>query len=113
MKINGDKTTPGYISEKSEMQGRASKTSKTISDKSAKIVLTEDELALTGKKETATVPMRETDIGYTTSVDFDVREVPMLKQRIEMINNYILKNPLAALSAQANLNSESVASLLG
>lgn len=104
MKIYGDKTALGYTPDKNLTQGRLEKTPKTICDQ------TRDDLELTGK--TAPVALRETETGDTVSVDFDVREVPMIKQRLEIISNYFVRNPLEALTIQGNLNSESVAKLL-
>lgn len=110
MKISGDKSAPGYISEKNETQGRVSKNPKSASAKSAQVALTADELELTNKKAPALTPVRDT-VENATSVDFEVTE--MFKQELAAINNYIRSNPAEALSAQANLKSETVARLIG
>ncbi len=113
MKIFNDKTTPGYIPEKNETQGRISKSPKSGSEKNVQVVQTSDELELSSQKVPVMSTMRETDIGGSPSFEFDAGDVPMIKQKISFVNGYILNNPLEALSAQANLNSESVARLVG
>lgn len=112
MKIYGDKTTPGYIPEKNEPQGRISKTPKSDTDKNTQVAVSGDDLALTGKKVPVMNTTRETNIGSSSPVEFDVGEVPMMKQKLMFINESILNYPAEALSAQANLNSETVARLL-
>lgn len=111
VKINVDKTTPGNIPDRKEIQSRIAKTTKPASDKGAQIIQTRDDLKL--KVKTLPMAMGVTEVDDASSVEFDVREVPMIKQRLEIINNYFLRNPVEALSIQANLNSESVASMLG
>ena len=113
MKIYSDKTAPGYIPDKNEIQGRASKNPKSVSDKNAKVVLTGDELELTGKKVTDMSSARATGTGHTSSVEFDVSQVPMMQQKLAFVNNYIMNNPAEALTAQANMNPDTVARLIG
>lgn len=112
MKIYSDKTTPGYVPEKNETQSRISKTPKSAADMSDQVSVVGDDLELTSKKGAVMNTAREVKIGKSSSVEFDVGEVPMMKQKLMFINESILKYPAAALSAQANLNSETVASLL-
>lgn len=113
MKIYGDKATPGYVPEKNEAQGKISKTPKSDADKGVQHAMAGDDLELTSKKVPVMNATRETNIGSSSSLEFDVGEVPMIKQKLMFINESIINNPIAALSAQANLNSETVARLLG
>ncbi len=110
MKIFNESKTPGLISEKNETQGRVSK--KPVSDKSAPVVLKADELELTNKK-TPVGSMREVEIANAAAVEFDINDVPAIKLKLASLNNYLLNNPAAALSAQANLNTDVVAGLIG
>ena len=111
MKIFNETSAPGLISEKNESQGRVSK--KPASDKHEPVVLAADDLELTSKKAPAVNQMRDVEIANAAAVEFDVREVPMMKIKLASLNNYILNNTAEALSAQANLNAATVAGLIG
>lgn len=113
MKINNDAISPGLKSDKNESTGRVSKNVKSETDQTVQAFQTSDEVELTNKKMPAVNQMRETEIANTAAVEFDVSEVPMMKQRMQFINNYILNNPADALAAQARLNPGVVAGLIG
>ncbi len=111
MKIINDSISPGLMPEKNETQSRVSK--KPVSDKSAPIAPAADELELTGKKAPAVNQLREVETANADAVEFDINEVPMIKLKLAVLNNYILNNTSEALSAQANINAETVAGLIG
>jgi hypothetical protein len=113
MKIYGDKIASGYSSEKTEVSARISKDTKSDSEKTAQVALSGDELELTSKKAAVLNSVREANLDSATSVEFDVSQVPVMKQRLGIISNYMLSNPAEALSTQANLASETVARLIG
>lgn len=113
MKIIGEASTPGYIPEKSEAQSRVPKTSKMNVEQNVQVFRSADELDLSNRKVSVMRSIRESNIGDSSVVSFDVTQVPMMKQNLSVLNSYIMNNPIEALSAQANLNAENVARLIG
>lgn len=110
MKINVDRSSAGFAAEKYEKQ---SKTPQVSKPEVSAAFDTKDEVELTSKKAAILDDVRESNVGSSSSVSFDASQIPMLKQRLQFFTDYALSNPTEALSAQANLNSETVAKLVG
>ena len=107
MKISNDPKTPGLTSEKSDTQSRVLK--KRSPEKNAPVLPAADELELTGMNSR----ILEIESANTAAVEFDLSAVPIMKEKLASLNDYILSHTAEALSAQANLSADTVAGLIG
>jgi gamma-glutamylcysteine synthetase len=111
MKIFGVQSASGYSSEKSEKQRRV-QASKSDAGDSALLFEPGDDLELTGKKAAVLNSVHESNIEAAYSAP-DTGDLSVIRQKLMTVNNRILNNPFEALSAQANLTTETVAGLIG
>jgi hypothetical protein len=107
MKIQPDRITAGFTAEKTEKQSKLPQTAKPVS---SPLVDTKDAYEMTSKKAAVLNAARETAEPYQIP---DEEMLKAVRERLAIVNRYMLKNPDEALSAQANLNADTVADLVG
>lgn len=110
MKINADRTAAGFAAENNDKQNKLPQTAK--SGISAFFSGTHDDLELTSGKAAVLNQVGESNNWAVSSVGTGA-DLSSIKQMLAGVTNFIGSNPAEALAAHANLNPETVASLIG
>ncbi len=111
MKINADRTAAGFAAENNDKQTKLPQNSKSVVNEF--FTGTKDDLELTSGKPAVLNQVGETNVWSASSAQSGAGDMDSMKQLLSRVSNYIHNNPAEALSAQANLNSETVAGLIG
>ena len=113
MKVSFDRSSAGFGAQKSEMTGKIAQLPKTEAPKEAQAAVgAKDELELSMRKTAVLGSVREANLA-SASTESGADRLNAIKQKLATLNDYILDNPAEAFSAQANLNSGTVARLVG
>jgi hypothetical protein len=113
MRINVDRASAGFPSEKNEKPGKITPSFRSDAASGAQTDETRDELELTNRRTAILDSVRETNMAAVSSTESAAGNLSAIKQRLASLNNYIQENPIEALSAHANLDPETVARLIG
>jgi hypothetical protein len=109
VKINGDKASAGFPIEKNDKPSRMP--SKSGAGELARLMDTADDLELTGNGKAAAVfnALRESNVDASNSL---TDELDTIREKLSALTGRLLSSPQQALSAQANLDSETVSRLV-
>ena len=116
LRINIDRASAGFPAEKTEKNEMPGKIAPSVKGDTAVGTLPDekkDTLELSGRRLAMLNSVREANMASVSSTESAAENLSAIKQKLASLNNYIQENPQEALSAQANLNPETVARLIG
>lgn len=111
MKINVDRTMASFAAEGNDKKLKQAPTATVAA--STTVYDTKDELALSSRKAAVLSEVRDSNLDAYSFQGSTASDLNAIKEKLSYIGGFMQSNPQEAMAAQANLDPEIVAGLVG